>query len=83
MVMVVFVPSLTDRGGQKRVEEVWKKVKINSMQSRCIVKGEAQKSPLFWQFWGGFGFSGVLVLWESRLKTFKFIKITDFDKRPL
>ena len=23
---------------------------INSVQTRCIVKGEAQKSPLFWQF---------------------------------
>ena len=30
---------------------------INSVQTRCIVKGEAQKSPLFWQFSGGFWFS--------------------------
>ena len=27
------------------------------MQTRCIVKGEAQKSPLFWRFSGGFCFS--------------------------
>ena len=27
---------------------------INSVQTRCIVKGEAQKSPLFWRFSGGF-----------------------------
>ena len=31
--------------------------KIDSVQSRCIVKGEAQKSPLFWRFSGGFCFS--------------------------
>ena len=27
---------------------------VNSVQTRCIVKGEAQKSPLFWRFSGGF-----------------------------
>ena len=27
---------------------------INSVQTRCIVKGEAQKSPLFWRFSRGF-----------------------------
>ena len=27
------------------------------MQTRCIVKGEAQKSPLFWRFSGGLWFS--------------------------
>ena len=26
----------------------------NSVQTRCIVKGEAQKSPLFWRFSGGY-----------------------------
>ena len=30
---------------------------INSVQTRCIVKGEAQKSPLFGQFSRGFLFS--------------------------
>ena len=30
---------------------------ISSVQTRCIVKGEAQKSPLFWRFSGGFWFS--------------------------
>ena len=29
-------------------------VVLNSVQTRCIVKGEAQKSPLFWRFSGGF-----------------------------
>ena len=29
---------------------------INSVQTRCIVKGEAQKSPLFWRFSGVFDF---------------------------
>ena len=32
-------------------------VSLNSVQTRCIVKGEAQKSPLFWRFSGGFWFS--------------------------
>ena len=27
---------------------------FNSVQTRCIAKGEAQKSPLFWRFSGGF-----------------------------
>ena len=30
---------------------------INNVQTRCIVKGEAQKSPFFWRFFGGFWFS--------------------------
>ena len=29
---------------------------INSVQTRCIVKGEAQKSPFFWRFSGVFDF---------------------------
>ena len=33
------------------------KMSFNSVQTRCIVKGEAQKSPLFWRFSGGFWFS--------------------------
>ena len=28
--------------------------RIDSVQTRCIVIGEAQKSPLFWRFSGGF-----------------------------
>ena len=27
---------------------------LSSVQTRCIVKGEAQKNPLFWRFSGGF-----------------------------
>ena len=30
---------------------------INSVHTRCIVKNEGQKSPLFWRFSGGFWFS--------------------------
>ena len=36
---------------------------FNNVQTRCIVKGEAQKSPLFWRFSGVFlVFSGSPVL---------------------
>ena len=35
-----------------------KKKSLNSVQTRCIVKGEAQKSPLFWRFLGALIFSG-------------------------
>ena len=27
---------------------------IDSVQTRCIVQGKAQESPLFWRFSGGF-----------------------------
>ena len=48
---------------------------FNSVQTRCIVKGEAQKSPLFWRFSGGFLiFSGSLVLYKFHKKTFKLNK---------
>ena len=30
--------------------------RLNSVQIRCIVKGEAQESPLFWRFSGVFDF---------------------------
>ena len=30
--------------------------RVNSVQTRCIVKGEVHKSPLFWRFWGVFDF---------------------------
>ena len=32
------------------------KVNFSNVQTRCIVKGEAQKSPLFWRFSGVFDF---------------------------
>ena len=59
---------------------------FNSVQTRCIVKGEAQKSPLFWRFSGGFWFSQDRLL--SRNSTRKplnlIIKIPDFYyQRPL
>ena len=31
--------------------------RINNVQTRCIVEGEAQNHPLFWRFSGGFCFS--------------------------
>ena len=37
-------------------------ITVNSVQTRCIVKGETQKSPLFWRFSGVQIFSGSLVL---------------------
>ena len=41
----------TFRVGAKVTQNV---TQINSVQTRCIVKGEAQKNPLFWRFSGGF-----------------------------
>ena len=38
---------------------------FNSVQTRCIAKGEAQKSPLFWRFSGGFGFSQNRLLFRN------------------
>ena len=32
------------------------KIIFGTGQTRCIVKGEAQKTPLFWRFSGGFDF---------------------------
>ena len=37
-------------------------VQDQHMQTRCIVKGESQKSPLFWRFFWVFDFSEALVL---------------------
>ena len=40
--------------GAKRKKGRVKTSQFNSVQTRCIVEGEAQKSPLFWRFSGGF-----------------------------
>ena len=57
---------------------------FNSVQTRCIVKGEAQISPLFWRLSGGLGFSQELLFSkEFHKKTFKFNKIPDFYKHSL
>ena len=54
-------------------------IKINCVQTRCIVKGEAQKSPTFLVIFGGFCFlSGAPVLQEFHQKTFKINRFTDF-----
>ena len=52
---------------------------FNSVQTRCIVKGEAQKSPLFWRFSGGFWFSqDRLFSRNSTRKPLNLYKIPDF-----
>ena len=43
--------------GQELVCTVFAGKIFNNVQTRCIVKGEAQKSPLFGRFSGGFLFS--------------------------
>ena len=48
---------------------------LNNVQIRCIVKGEAQKSPLFWRFSGGFWFSqDRLLCRNSKRKPLNLVK---------
>ena len=57
--------------------------KINSAQTRCIVKGEAQKSPLFWRFSGGGWFSQErLFSRNSTRKPLNLIKSLIFTNTP-
>ena len=57
---------------------------FNSVQNRCIVKGEAQKSPLFWWFSGGFWFSqDRLFSRNSTRKPLNLIKDPRFLQTPL
>ena len=61
---------------------IWK-ASINSVQTRCIVKGEAQKSPLFWRFSGGFWFSqDRLFSRNSTRKPLNLIKSPIFTNAP-
>ena len=56
---------------------------VNSVQTRCIVKGEAQKSPLFWRFSGGFWFSqDRLFSRNSTRKALNLIKSLIFTNAP-
>ena len=56
---------------------------INSVQNRCIVKGEAQKSPLFWRFSGGFEFSqDLLFSRNSTRQPSNLIKSPNFANTP-
>ena len=66
-----------------RKSEKLEKAIINSVQTRCIVKGEAQKIPLFWAiFWKFLIFSRAPVLYEFHKKTFKFNKKPIFTNTP-
>ena len=53
---------------------------INSVQTRCIVKGEAQKSPLFWRFSGVFAF--LRISRNSTRKPLNLIKSPIFTNAP-
>ena len=56
---------------------------FNSKQTTCIVKGEAQKSPLFWRFSGGFWFSqDRLFSKNSTRKPLNLIKSPIFTNAP-
>ena len=58
-------------------------LRINSVQTRCIVKGEAQKSPLFWRFSGGLWFSQErLFSRNSTRKPLNLIKSPFFLQTP-
>ena len=56
---------------------------VNSVQTRCSVKVEAQKVNLSGDFLGALFFSGAPVLWEFHHKTLKFNKLTDVYKYTL
>ena len=66
---------------------VWnaaKPAQINSVQTRCIVKGEAQKSLLFWRYsWGGVWFSQESLLSRNSIaKPFNWIQSLIFTNAP-
>ena len=56
---------------------------FNNVQTRCIVKAEAQKSPLFWRFSGGFDFSqDRLFSRNSTRKPLNLVKSPIFTNAP-
>ena len=57
---------------------------MKSVQTRCIVKGEAQKIHFSGDFLGAFDFLRVACsLNQFHKKTFKFTEIPDFYQHPL
>ena len=57
---------------------------FSNVQTRCIVKGEAQKSPLFWRFSGGFRFSQDRLFFRNSTRNpSNLIKSLIFYKHPL
>ena len=57
---------------------------LNNIQTRCIVKGEAQKNPLFWRFsWGFWFFLRIACsLGIPQENLLKFNQISDFTNTP-
>ena len=55
---------------------------FNSVQTRCIVKGETQKSPPFWRFSGGFDFLRIACSWNSTRKSLNLVKSPIFTNTP-
>ena len=57
---------------------------LTSVQTGCIVKGEAQKSPLFWRFSGGLWFSqDRLFSRNSTRRPLNLVKSSRFLQTPL
>ena len=71
--------STKPKKSRKRVEN---EPKINSVQTRCIVKGEAQKSPLFWQFSGVWFSQDRLFSRNPTRKPLNLIKSPIFSNTP-
>ena len=58
-------------------------MKVNSVQTRCSVKGETQKSPLFWRFSGVFDFLRIACSLGIPQENLKFnIKSPIFTNTP-
>ena len=87
LIKTVGPPSLQSCSSEKTLSVALWKMSIEDfstaccMQTRCIVEGEAQKSPLFWRFSGGFRFFQERLF--SRNSTRKPLKFNRFLQTPL